>query len=188
MQFKTRCLHVLLATGLALAWATPAAAGTVYSWTSEDGTYSYADSLKGVPKAYRARATSKEIGNLKHYARYTRSDRTAKGEYNDRLAGNLGRLRSRATALASAATPGPVPRIQIRTNNNGGGIDLPLMGEGAVEIEEVRTKLKGDMSTRHYTIVRQGGEVVAVYKGADNSRSIVEVDRHELFDDRASDL
>ena len=116
------------------------------------------------------------MGKLKHYARYTPSDRTAKGDYNDRLAGHLDRYRAEAPAQAAVATTGQVPTVQIRTSRTGGGIDVPLTGQGAVEIEKVRTKLKGDMSTRSYTIVRQGGEVIAVYKGSDNSRTMVEID------------
>jgi hypothetical protein len=188
MLLQTRFLHVLIASGVALALATPAVAGNVYSWMTEDGTYAYADSLKGVPKAYRAKAKTSQMGKLKHYARYTPSDRAAKGSYNDRLAGNLDRLRGNSASTAAARSATQVPTIQILTDSKGGGIDVPLTGQGALEIEKVRTRLKGDMSTRHYTIVRQGGEVIAVYKGADNSRRIVEVDPREILEYRASDL
>ena len=185
MLLRNRFVHLVLTTGLALAFATPVAAGTVYSWLTEDGTYAYADSLKGVPKAYRATAKSAQMGQLKSYARYTPSDRAAKGSYSDRLAGNLERLRGNAEASSLVvAASHQAPSMHIRTGRSGDAIEVPLTGEGAVEIEKVRTQLKGEIATRHYTIARQGGVVIAVYKGESNSRPIVEVDPSELFDVR----
>ena len=77
--------------------------------------------------------------------------------------------------------------LRLRAARGGQGIDVPLTGEGIVQVEKVRTKLANDIATRHMTIIRQGGEVIAVLKGQDNSRRIVEVDPSELLDFRAID-
>ena len=43
----------MLLGALAIGLATPAAAGTVYRWTTEAGTVAYTDDAKRVPARYR---------------------------------------------------------------------------------------------------------------------------------------
>jgi len=170
--------------------AAPAGAGTVYSWITEDGTHAFADSLKRVPARYRDEVKTRQVGRLASYERYTPSNLRVQGSHTSRLASNLERVRSvnaeldrvEPTRTASAA-----PSILLRTDNRGNGINLPLAGAGPVVIEKVRTKLDGDVTTRSMTIVRQGDEVVAIFKGEGNSRRPVEVRASELLDYRAVD-
>ena len=185
-RFATRLLGVSVVSLLTLALAAPAVAGTVYSWMTSDGTYAYADSLKGVPKAYRAEAKRAQMQKLQNYSRFTPSDRVARGDYADRLGDHLDRYRTPVRTVATS-TSTQVPTVHVRTSRNGNGIDDPLPGEGAVVIERVRTQLKGDATTRSYTIVRQGAEVIAAFKGQDSSRRVVEVHASDLLDYRAAD-
>lgn len=185
-RFATRLLEVTVVSMLALALTTPAVAGSVYSWMTSDGTYAYADSLKGVPKAYRAEAKRAQMQQLKNYSRFTPSDRVAKGDYTDRLGDHLDRYRTSVMTVATSVNA-QVPTLHVRTSRNGTGIDVPLTGEGAVVVEKVRTQLQGDATTRSYTIVRQGTEIIAAFKGQDRSRQVVEVHASDLLDYRAAD-
>ncbi|MCA9511229.1 MAG: DUF4124 domain-containing protein [Myxococcota bacterium] len=197
MGNRNRLVRALLGAPLLAALAAPAFAGTVYSWVTEDGTYAFADTLKRVPNRYRDQVTTRQLGRLTSYERWTPSNLRVKGDHTDRLASNLERLREVNAELDRTAR-GPkrvharggaanAPSLLVRTHRNGSGLNLPLTGDAPVVLESVRTKLDGEDATRGVTLVRQGGEVIAVFKGHNNSRSVVEVDVDDLLDDRAID-
>jgi hypothetical protein len=191
-------MRVLLSAGLVLAISSPAAAGAVYSWVTEDGVYAYADSTKRIPKRYRGEAKTRSLGKLVNYERWTPSDRTAEGSYTDRLSGNLERLSKLnakpAKARRHARVHGKrhrhhgaaVPMMTIRAGGGRygrGGVDIqiPMYGDDGepVEVESVRarddvgdgTRHLSSIATRHLTLVKRGDKVLLVLKGekADSS-------------------
>ena len=172
-----------LLAAITLGLAVPAVATTVYEWVTEDGSHAYSDSQKRIPKRYQSQAKKRTLGSLTSYERWTPSDRRAKGHYADRLEGNLDRLRAMNASLEprdAVGTRAPV-RMRIQTGRGGDGLDVPVAGEGPVVVEKIRTKFPSDDSTRAVTVIRQGGEVIAVIVAPDNTRDIVEVPAHELW-------
>ena len=109
---------------LAVAGATPAAAGTLYRWKSDDGSVAYTDDLKRVPERYRDKAEAITTDGLASYPRFTPTDAAASKEYNEKLTARLDSLRAwnaqtdpRAplAALAAPGAPHPVSSIQLET-------------------------------------------------------------------------
>ena len=54
----------LVAVGLVCSLAAPAAAGTLYSWTTEEGTIAFTDDAKRIPARYRDVAKRRQVGGL----------------------------------------------------------------------------------------------------------------------------
>jgi len=161
-------------------WSPRAAAGSVYFWTTDAGTYSFTDDPKRIPERYRSRAEAREMGPLSQYRRFTRIEN----------------VRDDAAALASAkriAVPeatcdggvctgvraGVAPSYLSlntggRMGGGGTGISVPFQGgdeSGPVVTENVRVKPRGSGATRHVTVVRQNGRVTAVIRPQDNETS-----------------
>jgi len=181
----TAGLGTALATSVALALASPAAADTVYEWVTEDGTYAYSDSFKRIPERYQDAAEKRTLGKLSRYERWTPSDRKAEGAYTDRLAENLERLRE-LNAPPSAPVALPVPagggnKLILRSGRNGNqGFEFALGADrrqGPLVIENLRTRAGWglDNTTRHVTVVRRGDAVLAVIKPHLNSQRLGQI-------------
>jgi len=164
-----------LGGALALAIAAPAAAGTFYSWKTEDGVWSYTDDPKRIPARYRGAASQRETGSLDGYERYTPVVESAA-----RQARPLPEVSSapptvrtaptveRTTTVVDMRRPGPRARLQLPEI----AVDLSgLPSDEPVTVEEVRTRVRGSDATRTVRVVRQGDKVLAVVVPQPNQQS-----------------
>ncbi|MGH0031487.1 MAG: DUF4124 domain-containing protein [Myxococcota bacterium] len=168
-----RALAVMMGFGLCLA--APAAFAEVYSWRTEDGGYAYTDDKDQIPARYAKQARALPSTSLDRYERFTPQDGAAASDYAARLEQRLERLRamnaghgaSRAPHAAVAAAPVPQNTLSLSTGNDQAPeIQVPTGGgNGPIVIEPVNAKRAGDSRTRRVTVVRQGGETLAVIKG-----------------------
>ena len=90
--------------------AGPALAGNVWSWVSEDGTYSFTDDPKRIPARHKADATKRSMGKLTRYERYTEISSPSDKPYAERIRERRSELRARAAtapmgAIVGAADP-----------------------------------------------------------------------------------
>jgi hypothetical protein len=160
----------------ALLWLmpTPASAGTIYSWRTEDGGYAFSDDPDVIPARYRDQTQTRASAKLRDYERYTESDSESGDRYAEDLAARLERQRatnavpaatgpSRATTAGTSATG---PRISLRTGSESAPtIDVtPDSGAGPLVVETVFTRPAGKMVTRKSLIVRQGDKTIAVVR------------------------
>src|SRR5262247_3099077 len=53
------------------AYGLPASGGTLYKWTAEDGSVSFADDAKRIPPAYRAKAQKIQTSGITGYKRFS---------------------------------------------------------------------------------------------------------------------
>jgi len=196
-SFVARVGRVLLGTALFIAMAGPVAAGNVYSWVTEDGTYAFTDDPKRIPAMHRDEAVSRPMGDLKRYARYT-VDRTGK-TYTDRLRERQADLRERAMAQQSVVATSPAPTAAGASSSLVYGVPFigggspgghrgaqmqlglgSLTGAGAnanamasnepITVESVRMQPSKGQATRHWTIIKQGDRVISVIKGENRDR------------------
>jgi hypothetical protein len=159
---------VLMLAGL----ATPAVAGTVYSWQTEEGTYAFTDDAKRVPEKYKAQAKKRELQKLEDYERLTPGfDFSSEPGYTDALERRLAVLEQRArderrAAYAhSAAGGGPggaMVELQL------GPLRIPLnaaaqSGADPFVIEEVIVRDDHYNANKTVQYVRQGDEIIAAY-------------------------
>jgi hypothetical protein len=170
LWFNKRCraerVAILLAACLGLA--TPVLAGTVFSWKTEDGTVSFTDDKKHVPSRYRDQVKEREMDGLESYERFTPTGQQPVSSYAKRLEERQSALSRSAAPLGVANAPGMSAAVIVGGSRYGnGGMVVPLNGMNADEpmvIEQLRTKPKDSMSTRHITVVKQDGRVIAVRK------------------------
>lgn len=172
----THRLAVLGLLGVTAGWgAAPAAAGTVYHWRTEDGTYAFTDDEKAIPERYRDQVETRQLGGLQDYKRYTPTAGSAKtgaptGERASQPAAGeerLERLRAlNAVASQPAAGGSDAPTITIRPGGDQGPvIDLaPGTADEPVVIETLRARPKGSWVTRSNVVVRQGDRVLTIIK------------------------
>jgi hypothetical protein len=146
------------------AVAMPAAAGTVYQWRTEEGSFAFADSLKKVPARYRDEMTTRRMESLSGYERLTPVDNAATARYDRQLAARLDALRSRSArwatpqAISSVMAANP---ILLSMGVNSPAIQVtPEAGNGPVVMEKVPSR-DGPV-TRHAWVVKQGEKVIAV--------------------------
>ena len=78
---------------LVASMALPASAGTVYSWTTDDGVTSFTDDTRRIPERYRSSSKHRELRDLDRYARFTQTDSRASDAYAADLDQRLTRLR-----------------------------------------------------------------------------------------------
>jgi|GEM_PF-886810 len=167
----------MAAAGLAAA-SGPAAAGSLFQWTAEDGSVSYTDDAKRIPERYRADAKEVQTGTLGGYARYTPAKAEAQSQYVEQLEARLARLRALNRALdeeaayaqggyaAAPGAPAGGPEAMVRV-----GDDLQVrvpssMGHAApIVVEDVRVLPEGSVFTTHDTVVRQGDRILMVVRG-----------------------
>jgi len=160
-----RWLLLAFVTGGSLGMAGGATAGTVYSWQTEDGTMAYTDDAKRIPARYKDQARRSTLQPLGSYARYTPLETSE--AYGERLTERRTELQTEATSAApDARTDYLTLRPGARGSEGGLAIAMPE-GAGPLEIEEVRAQGPGN-ATRHLTVVKRDGEVIAVIKAERN--------------------
>lgn len=184
LKDRSRGARIALVAGVVLGLATPVIAGTVYSWKTEDGTISYADEKKRIPKMYREKAKKQSTGKLENYKQFTESEKATNGTYEDRLNSRLDSLRGATTAAAAqpgqAVAPAPAGHpIAISTGGSryGRGSTIVPVGQATpgsdepIVIEQQRVYPEDSNATRHVTVVKQGDRVISVQKDRVNQRS-----------------
>ena len=159
---------------LLVALATPALAGSIYKWTTEDGSVAFTDDPKRVPERYRSQVKTIKTGGLDVYERFTPSDTSRQSEQRQRLDARLERLRelNRPPRAALVPAPGVQPNIIIKTNERT-AMTIPSDAQGGspVIVEEIRVDDPDSIATRHITVVRQGDRVLSVVKPANPAQS-----------------
>jgi len=192
LKFRTvlRAGKFLLGALLVASFAGPAFAGNVYSWVTEDGTYEFTDDSKRIPAKYRSEAKKRPMGKLTRYERFTAVSSEKGKPYPDRL-------RERQTAFREMTAAAPRGAVVGAMTSQGGGIGytIPVTGGGSsggrsaaniwvpagradslnsqpTIIESVRMKPEDSMATRHWTVVKQGNEIVTIIKGERRQRPL----------------
>ena len=179
----TRRLAALGLVGVTAGWgAAPAAAGPVYHWRTEDGTYAFTDDEKAIPERYRDQVEERQLGGgLSSYERYTPASGTAEAEparvepaepspAGERDPGQVRleylRALNRDAARAVPAGQGTPATISVRA----GGANSPVINvtpnddHEPVVIETIRVRPKGAAVTRSNLVVRQGDRVLTIIK------------------------
>lgn len=181
-----RMLNMLTWTTFAAAMlmAVPAGAGTLYKWKTEDGTISYTDSWKRVPKAYRAHAERTASADLQGYERYTPRRDGSQLDYAARLQDRIARLR----AINEPPAPPPAPpRVLSQTVlrlNDRVSLSLPNTGaadEAPVVVEDRRVLDPRAATTTHVTVVRRGDKVLSIVRPEPSDSPEAWQDASELF-------
>ena len=154
---------------LLAALATPALAGSLYKWTTEDGSVAFTDDPKRVPERYRSQVKTIKTGGLDLYERFTPGDSSRQREQRQRLDERLERLRAlnRPPRTALVPAPGVQPQIMIKADQRT-ALTIPndAEGEEPVIVEEMRVDDPDSIATRHVTVVRQGDRVLSILKPA----------------------
>jgi hypothetical protein len=169
-------LKLISIAGIALiaVLATPALAGSLYKWTTEDGSVAFTDDPKRVPERYRSQAKTIKTGGLDVYERFSPTDTARQTEQQKRLQERLERLRelNRPPRSALVPAPGVQPNLIIKTNERT-AVTIPNTAEGdsPVIVEEMRVRDPDSIATRHVTVVRQGDRVLSVVKPANPAQS-----------------
>lgn len=178
MQQRVIRVRVLWAVlgGMALTLPAVTAGGELYSWRTDDGVYAYTDDPKAVPARYADEVQVVPSAGLSGYERFTQQDGAAANHYAERMAKRLDYLRQVNTTPAPAPrgyAPGPAratTTISVATGNEQAprlDITTPTgAGQAPLVLEPVITKPDGWVVTRRTTLVKQGGQTIAVLKGA----------------------
>ena len=154
---------------LSVTLAGAAFAGSVYRWTTDDGSVAYSDDAKRIPSQYRANAKLVRTGDLGSYARYTPAEtRAASQERSLQLAERIERLRELNEAPTHAVSPARVSETHtILRLDNRASITIPNDRSGNAEpviVEDRRVRDRNNISTTHVTVVRQGDEILSVVR------------------------
>jgi hypothetical protein len=165
LTWKTLCVSLLLSAVV----AGPAAAGSVWRWTADDGSVAFADDAKKIPSQYRASAKLVRTGDLGGYARYTPAEtRAASQERQLQLKERIARLRELNETSSTARAPARVGRTDtILRLDDRTSIAIPhdaLMGDEPLVVEERRVRDRNNISTTHLTVVRQGDRILSVVR------------------------
>ncbi len=159
--------QVLVAViGMGLVLTTPAVAGEIYSWRTENGEVAFTDNPKKIPARYRSQVQTRASARVEDYARFSSGQPEAANRYAVELASRLEYLRQfnsdrDAENVAPVAVNG-VASINVR------GIDLRLPAansEAPIIVEDVRVLGDGQIATRHDAVVRQGNRTLAIMRG-----------------------
>jgi hypothetical protein len=164
-----------------VAVSVPASAGTVYRWTAEDGSVSFADDAKRIPARYRDAAEKIETSGLSGYKRYSPTNGAAQVTYREQLAERVARLRELNEALdtvevpayAGAQVTSPTPQQTLVDVGNGLTVSVPSSTEdaGPVVIQDVRVRRPGSAFTTTDTVITQDGRVMLVVRGDRHSQN-----------------
>ena len=150
--------------GLALLLASPSGAGEIYSWETADGNVAFTDNPKNIPARYRDQMRVRKSGGIEDYARFTAEDSAETERYSDQLAKRIEYLRWVNDSRATAAVPENVGAASVTIS----GVDLRLPAtdtSAPIIVEKLRVKSAGQISTRHDTLVSQGGTPLAIVRG-----------------------
>jgi hypothetical protein len=188
-------VHSAVAGIACLALAGSAFGGTLYHWTTEEGTYAYTDEKKRIPARYRNQAVKRSFERLEDYERYTPVPKAAEGIYGDRVQARLDGLRETnrsqvvtAPSATAGATRGYISvggggrfgggtRLGVAIGGAGTDFDEPLV----VESMRVR-KSDGYQSTRHVRVVRRGDQVISIVKDERNDGPVTPRYRESDFE------
>lgn len=182
----------LLGTFLVVALAGPAFAGNVYSWVTEDGTYSFTDDSKRIPAKHRSEAKKRSLGKLSRYERFTEISSEKTEPYAERVRSRRDQLRQTTVtapqgvvAGAVVAQSGPttdytaaVTGGTTRAGRSGVSMRFPLGPSASADddepttIESRRMDPSDSLATRHWTFVKKGDRIVTVIKGERRQRSL----------------
>jgi hypothetical protein len=166
---------------LAFVLGASASAGTLYSWKTEDGTFSYTNEKKRIPAKYKAEAKSSKLKSMKSYDRFTPGPAASDTPYGDRIVQRLEVIRGAgASTAASGAGTGIIPQPYVKLdlgNRDGSGIEIPIGSEmddaEPVYVEDIRVRPgKGHTTSRHFQVVKQGDRILAVIKAEENDQPL----------------
>ena len=153
------------ALGLSLVLASYSSAGEIYSWTTVDGNVAFTDNPKNIPARYRDQMRVRKSQGIEDYAKFTAEDSAETGRYSDQLAKRIEYLRwsnsDRGVAPAVAENIG-VAAVTVS------GVDLRLPAadtSAPIIIEKLRVQSADQITTRHDTLVSQGGTPLAIVRG-----------------------
>jgi hypothetical protein len=181
-----------LLAGVGVAFALPAAAGTLYRWTAADGSVSVTDDRDRIPERYKKGASAFETGGIVGFERHTPTDSAAQASYAKALYERLDRLRDLNAGLdaqdygrAAAGTPHEADQPSFEAVvqlDDGTALRIPSQAgaDGPVVVEQVRVRRPGQITTVHDTIVRQGDKILMVV-APDNSH---EASASDITDER----
>jgi hypothetical protein len=162
-----------------LAVAAPALAGTVYSWTTEDGTKAFTDQAKRIPAKYKPQAKQSVLGTLTGYPRFTESQVQYESNYRKRLNARLQALRP-TTPAVSAAPPcaGGAPTVLgvgiQRSDINQLNFPVGRLGEEPIVTSNHRIQARDTIATQDVTVTKQGDRILSVTIAPKNQRGISE--------------
>jgi hypothetical protein len=151
--------------GLGILTATPAFSGEIYSWDTGDGHIAFTDNPKNIPARYRDQVTVRQSEGIQDYKRFTAEDSARTDHYAEQLAQRIEYLR-RVNGRRETAPP-PVENVGVATISVS-GVDLRLPAADTSEpliVQKLRVKASGQISTRHDTLVSQGGTPLAIIRG-----------------------
>jgi hypothetical protein len=169
----------LLGAFLVAGLAGPAFAGNVYTWVTEDGTYAFTDDSKRIPAKHKANAKRRSMGKLTRYERYTEVSSESGKPYAERLRERQYELSGMTAAAPRGAVVGAIASrgrgvgytIPVSGGEDGNAsLWVPVTGSASVDsepttIESIRVKPTNSMATRHWTLIKNGDQIVTVIKG-----------------------
>jgi len=170
---------------LAVAAATPAAAGTLYRWKAADGSIAYADDLKRVPERYRAKAEALTSDGLGSYQRYTPTDTAASRDQAEKLAARLDSLRaSNAEAVVVAPPAETAQRTPFTEPSAARGLALQSMQDRVG-----RRRVLGSDGKYHWVLTQRAQIMdqpapVLGFNGDPESNAPVVVEQKRVMDSR----
>jgi hypothetical protein len=139
--------------------------GEIYSWETADGNVAFTDNPKNIPALYRDQVRVRKSEGIEDYARFTTGDFAETEPYSDQLAKRIEYLRwvndSRNRAPAGPANVG-VASVTVS------GVDLRLPAadtSAPIIVEKLRVKAADQITSRHDTLVSQGGTPLAIVRG-----------------------
>jgi len=151
--------------GFGLAVPTFAVAGEVYSWETADGNFAFTDNPKNVPARYRDQVRVRKTEGIEDYARFTAEDSEVTERYSDQLAKRIEYFR-RSNGGQNVAPAHPENRGVAAITVSGIDMRLPAADTNApIIIEKLRVQSAGQITTRHDTLVSQGGTPLAIVRG-----------------------
>lgn len=165
-------LGALICFGL----SSPSFAGTVFTWETDEGTISFTDEQKRIPAKYRLSASTRDMGKLADYPRFTPSGvAQSKTGRNDSLQDSATSRTAGAQGTREAGFNGRA--ISIGGGRYGGGVrqQIPISGNfdanEPIVTETIRVRPEGSNATRTIRVVKQGDRIISVEKGQLNQRS-----------------
>ncbi|MCP5041142.1 MAG: hypothetical protein GY944_08925 [bacterium] len=173
---KKRWATRIGASAVAFVLGASASAGTLYSWKTEDGTFAYTNEQKRIPARYKGEAKTTNLGKMEAYERFTPGPKVDDKDYTDRIVERLDTLRGGearvVVAAADTAKTGPYVRLGVDGRSRT-EIDIPVGAmmddQEPIVVEKIRMRpTNGRSTTRHFKVVRQGDQILAVIKDSIN--------------------
>ena len=151
--------------GLSLLLASYSRAGEIYSWTTVDGNVAFTDNPKNIPARYSDQVRVRKSAGIEDYARFTSDDSAVVDRYSDQLAKRLEYLRWLNDGRDAASAVGENVGVASVTVS---GVDLRLPAadtSAPIIVEKLRVKAADQITSRHDTLVSQGGTPLAIVRG-----------------------